>query len=68
MKMTINVPDNIPQAVILQQIAELEENLRRQAQPEVAGRLSQYAKNYIPTEEAKTQAWDAVINEKYHSS
>lgn len=58
----------MPHAVIQQQIKALEEKLKQQAQPEVAGRLSRYAKNYIPTEEAKKQAWDEVTSEKHHGS
>ncbi|MDO9215405.1 MAG: hypothetical protein Q7U23_16425 [Methylococcales bacterium] len=34
----------------------------------IAGCLKEYAHTYIPTEQATQQAWQAVINEKYHRS
>jgi hypothetical protein len=34
----------------------------------IAGCLKEYAHTYIPTEQAIQQAWQAVINEKYHGS
>jgi hypothetical protein len=37
-------------------------------QPNLAGCLHEYANSYIPTEQAKQQAWEAAINEKYHRS
>jgi hypothetical protein len=38
------------------------------AQQSIAGCLKEYAHTYIPTEQAIEQAWQAVINEKYHCS
>lgn len=32
---------------------------------DLAGSLSQYAKEYIPFEEARDRAWEAEVNEKY---
>ena len=68
MQITINIPDNLPQAIVMQQIKEFEEKLTQQATQEVAGSLSHYAKSYIPTPQATSQAWQEIINEKYHST
>ena len=37
-------------------------------QKDIAGCLKEYANSYIPTEQAKQQAWDAIIDEQYHHS
>ena len=34
----------------------------------LAGCLQEYANGYISTEQAKQQAWQDVVNEKYHRS
>ena len=35
---------------------------------DMAGSLEAYATSYIPTEEAKQQAWQATLDEKYNRS
>lgn len=44
------------------------ETQQQTKQPSTAGSLKEYATSYIPTEQAKQQAWESAINEKYHSS
>jgi hypothetical protein len=44
------------------------ENKEQAKQQTIAGCLKEYANGYIPTEQAKQQAWDDSIDEKYHRS
>jgi hypothetical protein len=66
MQITINIPDNFPQTLILQQVKEFEKKLTQQAVRDVAGSLSSYANDYISTQQAIQQAWQEVMDEKYH--
>lgn len=41
------------------------DQVRLEPLKDLAGSLSQYAKEYIPFEEAMERAWEAEVNEKY---
>lgn len=43
-------------------------NQKPAEQQQLAGSLKEFAKGYIPTDRAIQQAWQTVLDEKYHRS